>query len=192
MAEPTGDGYPVVLRLGGRPVLVVGGGQVAARKVDGLVAAGAVVTVVAPDVDAAIEGRSGVQVERRSYATSDLTGKWLVVAATDDPAVQRQVALDAEEAHVWINAADDPGNCSFTLPAVERRGSVIVAVSTQGESPALASHLRDRIAEWLPANVEAVCADLARQRRDLHAAGESTEQVDWTERIFEAFERFAG
>ena len=192
MAEPTGDGYPVVLRLGGRPVLVVGGGPVAARKVEGLVAAGAVVTVVAPDIDASIEARPGVQVERRAYVASDLSGQWLVVAATDDPAVQRKVALDAEEAGIWVNAADDPANCTFTLPAVERRGSVIVAVSTQGESPALASHLRDRIAEWLPANVDAVCADLARQRRDLHAEGASTEQVDWTERIFEAFERFAG
>jgi siroheme synthase-like protein len=173
-------------------VLVVGGGQVAVRKVDGLLAAGALVTVVAPEVDAAIGARSGVTLKRRPYAASDLAGQWLVVAATNDPAVQRQVALDAEAAGVWINAADDPDNCSFTLPAVERRGSVIVAVSTQGESPALASHLRDRIAEWLPANVDAVCADLSRQRRDLHAAGESTEQVDWTERIFEAFERFAG
>ena len=69
---------------------------------------------------------------------------------------------------------------------------MIVAVSTQGESPALASHLRDRIAASLPANVDAVCADLARQRRDLHAAGASTEKVDWADRIVEAFERFAG
>ena len=192
MAEPVSDGYPVVLRLGGRRVLVVGGGPVAARKVDGLLVVGALVTVVAPQVDAAIEGRSGVTVERRAYATSDLAGQRLVIAATDDPVVQRQVAADAEAAGIWINAADDPENCSFFLPAVERRGSVVVAVSTQGASPALASHLRDRIAEALPANVDAVCADLGRQRREVHEAGGSTEDVDWVERIYDTFERFAG
>ena len=186
------DGYPVVLRVGGRRVLVVGGGAVAARKVDGLVAAGALVTVVAPVVDDAIASRPDVRIERRPYASSDLAGQRLVIVATDDSLVQREVARDAEAAGIWVNAADDPENCSFFLPAVERRGSVIVAVSTQGASPALASHLRDRIAETLPANVDEVCADLARQRREVHEDGGSTEDVDWVERIFDTFERFAG
>ena len=75
-------------------------------------------------------------------------------------------------------------------PAFLRRA--FAWLSTQGASPALASHLRDRIAAALPANVDAVCADLGRQRREVHEAGGSTEDVDWVERIYDTFERFAG
>ena len=87
-----------------------------------------------------------------------------------------------------MNSADDPSNCTFALPAVARRGPVVVAVGTGGSSPALASHLRDRIAaELLDERVERVVAELARQRRDIQAAGGSTEAVDWAPRIAAAF-----
>ena len=192
MADAIVDGYPVVLRVAGRRVLVVGGGAVATRKVVGLAGAGALVTVVAPTVDPSIEAIPGIRVERRPYRSGDLDGYRLVIAATDDEAVQQQVFDDGEAAGVWVNAADDPDRCSFILPAVERRGPVIIAVSTQGASPALAGHLRDRLAAALPANIEEVADELAAQRRQIRADGGSTEDYDWKARIVEVFERFAG
>jgi siroheme synthase-like protein len=192
VADAIVDGYPVVLRVAGRRVLVVGGGAVAARKVAGLADAGAQVTVVAPTVDPSIEAIPGVTVERRPYRSGDLDGYRLVIAATNDLAVQQQVFDEGEAAGVWVNAADDPDRCSFILPAIERRGPVIIAVSTQGASPALAGHLRDQLAAALPANIEEVADELAAQRRQIKAAGGSTEDHDWKARIVEVFERFAG
>ena len=137
--------YPVGLVVEGRPVLVVGGGSVAARKVEGLLECGARVHVVAIRVDDEVRA-SGATFEERPYRAGDVTGYRLVVTATDDPAVNAAVAADAEAAGVWVNAADDPANCTFTLPAVLRRGPVTVAVATGGASPALSAWLRDRIA----------------------------------------------
>lgn len=178
------DGYPVVLRLSGRPVLVVGGGAVALRKARGLLDAGAVVTAVAPEfVDgfATLDVDGDVTVIRRPYRRPDLEGQLLVIAATNDPAVQQQIFADCERAGVWANAADDPERCSFILPAITRRGPVIVAVSTQGRSPALAVQLRDRIAASLPADLEEVAEAAARRRAAAHARGDSTEDLDWSD-----------
>jgi precorrin-2 dehydrogenase len=174
--------YPVVLRLDGKRVLVVGGGAVAARKVDGLLAAGAAVTVVAPMVvdelrDAAARG--DVVLAERPYRSGDLDGSWLVVTATDDSATQQQVFDDGEAAGIWVNAADDPQRCSFFLPAVHRREPVLVAVSTQGTSPALAAWLRDRLAGALPERLEDLVSVLARRRAEVQGEGRSTEDEDW-------------
>jgi siroheme synthase-like protein len=181
-------GYPIVLDLTGVSVLVVGGGQIAARKAAGLLAAGARLTVVAPEVEPDLAAAAAV-LHERPYRSVDITGHQLVLTATDDPAVNAQVAIDAGHAGVWVNSADDPENCSFILPAVARRGSVVVAVGTDGSSPALARHLRDRIAaEVLTPNVEAAAGELARQRAELRAAGVSTESIDWTDRVRDALE----
>lgn len=175
--------YPVFLDLAGVPVLLVGGGAVAERKLAGLVAAGAQVTVVAPRVTEGVS-RMAAQVRRRPYAANDIAGHRLVIVATDAPAVNAAAAADARAAGVWVNSADDPANCTFTLPAVVRRGPVVAAVGTGGASPALASHLRDRIAaEVVDERVEHAAADLARQRSEIRAAGGSTEDIDWTDRI---------
>jgi siroheme synthase-like protein len=174
-----GDGYPIVVRLAGRRVVVVGGGEVALRKVTGLVQAGADVTVVAPDVVPAIAAVEGVTIARRPYDSSDVDDAWLVVAATDDPAVQQQIFDDGERRGVFVNAVDDPERCSYILPAVARRGPVIVAVSTQGRSPALAAQLRDRLAAELPDDLEAIVDAAAERRRQIHARGASTEDEAW-------------
>jgi siroheme synthase-like protein len=179
MAEPIDDGYPVVLRVAGRPVLVVGGGPVALRKVQGLVGAGAAVTVVSPDFVGAFDDLE-VRCIARPYRCSDLEGMRLVIAATNDPAVQQQVFDDCERAGIWVNSADDPDRCSFILPALTRRGPIIVAVSTQGRSPALAQQLRDRVAASLPADLEQRIAAAAARRDDAHARGDSTEDMDWS------------
>jgi len=171
--------YPVMLRLTGKRVLVVGGGAVAARKVDGLLAAGADVTVVTPEVAFELGEHSGITVLRRPYQSGEVHGYALVMACSDDDAVQQQVYEDCEREGVLVNAADDPARCTFILPAVERRGPVVIAVSTSGASPALAQVLRDRLGNALPANVDAAALELERRRTEIKQAGGSTEDVEW-------------
>lgn len=173
-------GYPVVLDLTDTPVLVVGAGPVAARKVAGLVAAGAAVRVVAPDVTSHLDLATVAQLRRRPYAPADLDGVRLVVTATGRADVDARVAADARAVGLWVNAADQPADCSFILPAVARHGPVSIAVSTDGTSPALARRLRDRAATMLTDDVVALAAELAERRREVRAAGESTEDVDWS------------
>ncbi len=174
--------YPVMLQVAGRRCLVVGGGRVATRKVEGLVGAGAEVTVIAPEIDPTIEGLP-VGIERRPYRTGDVAGFRLVITATDDADVNAAVYDDAERAGVWVNSADDIDHCSFTLPAIHRDGAVTVAVSTDGQSPAFATWLRDRVREALPVGLGEVSAVLAAERRSLHDRGETTEGLDWVTRI---------
>ncbi len=170
--------YPVALVLRGKRCVVVGGGRVAARKVEGLLAAGAEVVVVAPEVGEEIRAQRVALVER-PYRRGDLDGAWLALAATDDPEVNASVHADAEEARVWANTADAPGACSFTLPAVVRRGPVVVAVSTSGRSPALARWIRGEVAALLGPEVAELAEWLAEARDELKAAGRPTEDVDW-------------
>lgn len=178
--------YPIFLDLQGVEVLVVGGGVIAFRKATGLVEAGAVVTVVAPEIVPELV-ELVTRVERRRYAVGEAAGYQLVITATDDAAVNAEVAADARSTRVWVNSADDPQNCSFILPAVARRGLVTVAVSTGGASPALAGTVRSRIAERiLTSQVEVAAVELARQRAEIHAAGGSTELVEWGDRVREA------
>lgn len=171
--------YPVNLVLVGRRCLVVGAGAVAARKVEGLVAAGARVTVVAPVIGEGVRAFDGVDVIERTYQTGDLEGAWLAIAATDDPAVNAAVRADGDAARIWVNAADEPDNCSVTLPAVVRRGPVTVAVSTAGRSPALASWIKGQVAEQLGPEVALLAEWLSEARDQLKAEGRSTEDVDW-------------
>lgn len=178
--------YPVFLDLQGVPVLVVGGGMIAFRKASGLAEAGAVITVVAPEIVPEL-AELVVSAQRRPYESGEAANFQLVITATNDVAVNAQVAADARSAQVWANSADEPQNCSFILPAVARRGLVTVAVSTGGASPALAGTVRSRIAEQiLTAQVEAAAVELARQRAEIHATGASTELVEWADRVREA------
>jgi precorrin-2 dehydrogenase / sirohydrochlorin ferrochelatase len=180
--------YPVSLIVAGRRCLVVGGGPVAARKVEGLLAAGADVTVVAPEVvdqltasaEASVEPGGGtLAVERRPYRSPEAADYRLVVTATGLPEVDGPVAADAEAAGVWINSADDLDHCTFTLPAVHRDGPVTVAVSTGGASPALAGWIRSRVAEAIGPEVAVVAGLLDEARAEVKAAGRSTEGLDW-------------
>jgi precorrin-2 dehydrogenase/sirohydrochlorin ferrochelatase len=170
--------YPVNLLVAGKPCLVVGGGTVALDKVDGLLDAEAVVTVVAPDIVDELRRRP-VTVEQRPYRSGEAGDYRLVVVATDDPAVNAEVAADAEGAGVWVNAADDVANCTFTLPARVRRGDLLITVSTNGRSPALTSWTRRRLeAEFGPEWATLVDL-LADAREELRASGRSSLGVDW-------------
>jgi precorrin-2 dehydrogenase/sirohydrochlorin ferrochelatase len=142
--------YPVNLRIAGHRCLVVGGGRVALAKVQGLLECDAVVTVVAPEVDAELATLAEVDritCERRVYRAGEVEGYRLVITATDDPDVNRAVFLDGEAVGVWVNSADDPDNCAFTLPAKVRQGPLLVTFATGGHSPALATWLRRRSTE---------------------------------------------
>ncbi len=136
--------YPAYLELRGRPCIVVGGGEIAERKVTTLLDAGARVTVVSPTLTpglTALADTHEVVHHSRVYRPGDLTGCWLAYAATGDEAVDAAIASEAEEARVFLNVVDRPRLCSFIVPAIVTRGPVAIAVSTGGASPALAKRL---------------------------------------------------
>ncbi len=175
--------YPVYLDLSGVPVLVVGAGPVAARKVAGLAAAGARVRVVAVEVSSSLDRSLVAEVRQRAFAVEDLEGVRLVVTATGSRDVDAEVAAAATAAGLWVNAADQPDDCSFILPAIARNGPLTVAVSTGGASPALARRLRDHAGRLLTDDAVALADQLAAERAAVRARGESTEDVDWSAAI---------
>ena len=154
--------YMACIDLTGRSVLVVGGGRVALEKVEGLLASGAEVTVVAPQIVPEL-GLLEITLVRRGFRSVDLDGRFFVVAATSTPSVNRRVFREAEARALLCNVVDVPELCSFILPAVHRQDPIAVAVSTGGASPALAQRLRDEIA----AVVRPEHAELAHRLRDL-------------------------
>jgi siroheme synthase-like protein len=171
--------YPVNLVVDDQPCLVVGAGRVAVRKAEGLLACGARVHVVADHVDGHVRSLDGVSWEERPYQRGDVAGYRLVIAATDDPAVNRAVYEDGEAEGVWVNSADDPSSCAFTLPSVVRQGTVMVTVSTGGRSPALSAWLGARLADQLGPEYGVLAELLSAERDRLKSAGRSTEELDW-------------
>lgn len=156
--------YPAFLKLTERRVLVVGGGRVAAGKLDALLDAGAQVTVVAPSICADME-RPGVVLERRPFEHRDLDGMWWVVAAAP-AAVNRQVLEAAEPRRIFVNAVDDPASATAYLGGVVRRSGVTVAFSTGGRAPALAGLLREALDAWLPVDLDRWLAAADQARRE--------------------------
>jgi uroporphyrin-III C-methyltransferase/precorrin-2 dehydrogenase/sirohydrochlorin ferrochelatase len=143
--------YPVFLKLDGLPVVVVGGGAVAASKLDGLLAAGARVTVVAPEVRPEI--RAKATVIESAFQPAHLAGaRWVVAAATAE--VNREVAAAAAARGLFVNAVDDPASATAYLGGVVRRGPVEIAISTGGLAPALAGLVREAIEAILPDDLE--------------------------------------
>ncbi|HUI48782.1 MAG TPA: bifunctional precorrin-2 dehydrogenase/sirohydrochlorin ferrochelatase [Acidimicrobiia bacterium] len=181
-SRPGLAGYPVNLLLRGRRVVVVGGGRIAARKIEALLGVGAHVEVIAPE--AGTEVRAWADAGRltwqaRDFDAGDLEGAWLGFTATDDPAVNAAVHSAGESSRVWVNSADDPANCSFTLMSVLRRGDLVVGIGTGGRSPALAARLRRRLEEEIGPEYETLLDLLAEAREALRASGRSSEDADW-------------
>ncbi|WP_319522481.1 bifunctional precorrin-2 dehydrogenase/sirohydrochlorin ferrochelatase [uncultured Desulfosarcina sp.] len=140
--------YPVNLDIRERACLVVGGGGVGARKVDTLLKCGAIVTVVSPEATSSLDRlaeEGAIVLERREYRSSDVKGQFLVIGATDDEDLNRQIHADAERIGLLCNIADRPEICNFILPAIVRRGDFMLAISTAGKSPAFAKHMRQRL-----------------------------------------------
>jgi siroheme synthase-like protein len=175
--------YPVNLNLLGAPCLVVGGGRIAARKVVGLLECGALVTVVAPEATAAVAGDERVRWHQRPYRRGEVASYRLAISATGIAEVDDQVSQDARATGIPVNVADVPDRCTFTLPAIVRRGDVQVAVSTNGRSPILAGWLRDRIADGLPDALPALVDVLSEARAELRASGRSSEVPGWREAL---------
>jgi len=166
------DLLPLFLNVTGRPVVLVGGGRVAAAKLQQLLAAGARVTVVAPEISDAITTNANVgaafqavrvRVVERRFEATDLAGAWLVVAAAT-PDVNRAVAAAAEERRLFVNAVDDPANATAYLSGVVRRDGVTIAISTSGDAPALTSLLREGLDALLPRDL-ATWIERARAQR---------------------------
>jgi uroporphyrin-III C-methyltransferase/precorrin-2 dehydrogenase/sirohydrochlorin ferrochelatase len=169
---------PIFLKLVGRRVLVVGGGPVAATKVRGFKGTGAEILVVAPgigeDLRALMRDQAGagltVQLVEREFQPADLDGAWLAIAAAP-PDVNRQVGAAAAERRIFVVAADDPSAASAYGGGVVRRGGVTVAISTDGEAPALAGLLREALDAVIPADVDAWAAEARALRPAWRAAG---------------------
>ncbi|MDO7911476.1 siroheme synthase CysG [Pseudomonas sp. 22-AL-CL-001] len=148
------DYLPLFHKLHGAQVLVVGGGEIALRKARLLADAGAALRVVAPEVDgqlAAMAREGGGEVQVRGYQASDLDGCRLVIAATDDPALNAQVSADAQLRSLPVNVVDAPALCTVIFPAIVDRSPLVVAVSSGGDAPVLARLIRARLEAWIPA-----------------------------------------
>ncbi|NCZ70033.1 MAG: bifunctional precorrin-2 dehydrogenase/sirohydrochlorin ferrochelatase [Acidimicrobiia bacterium] len=176
--RPRVNQFPVNLNLAGKPVLVVGAGRIALRKTEQLLACDANVTVLAPTVHEGFESLP-VNVVRREYASNDVAGFRLVITATANRDVDQLIHDEAEALGIWVNSADDPDRCTFTLPATVRRGELLITISTAGASPALSSYLRARLGEIISPDFARVVDDLAQRRAGFHAQGRSTEDIDW-------------
>ena len=137
--------YPAFLDIQERACLVVGGGGVATRKVDTLLECGATVTVVSLEASQTLEDLAAIQritLKIRAYKPGDLEGQFLVIGATNDEALNRQISADAEARNLLCNIADRPSVCNFILPSIIQRGDLVLAISTSGKSPAFAKKLR--------------------------------------------------
>jgi len=140
--------YPVFLDIMGKNAVVIGGGAVAERKANGLLAAGALVTVISPRMTKGLEGlaaKKRIRLVRKAYKKGALEGANLVVCAASSKAANRAAAQEARERGLPLNVVDAPKECSFIVPSVVDRGSLVIAISTSGKSPALARKLREEL-----------------------------------------------
>jgi precorrin-2 dehydrogenase/sirohydrochlorin ferrochelatase len=137
--------YPINLDIQNRNCLVVGGGSVGTRKVMTLLKCGAKVTVVSPVISENLKGLqkyTSLTLKARPYRTADLEGMFLVIGATDNEPLNRQISSDAESRNTLCNIADRPAVCNFILPSIVQRDDLVITISTSGKSPALAKKLR--------------------------------------------------
>ncbi|HHO2168644.1 siroheme synthase CysG [Aeromonas hydrophila] len=155
------DYLPIFCRLDNKPVLLVGGGEVAERKARLLLDAGAQLTVVAPELDpelAELAANGSIEWLAGEFAPQQLAGKWLVVAATDRREVNALVYQSANQAQIFANVVDDPKRSSFIMPSIIDRSPLMVAISSGGKAPVLARLLREKLEALLPQHLGAVAA----------------------------------
>ena len=164
--------FPMFLKLTARPCVVVGAGAIAEGKIEALLQSEAHVTVIAPEglprVEAWAEAGE-IRWKRRVYRAGDTDGAFLVIAGPNTPAVNRAVFAEANAANILCNAVDDPPFCDFFFPSIVRRGELTIAISTAGESPALAQRLRKEINAQLPLDTGEWIQELGRLRREVTA-----------------------
>lgn len=174
--------YPVFLKLRGRKCAVIGGGEVALRKVRSLLEHGARVSVISPELCPELAGMAAkgqIQVLQRNYQAGDLRDTFIVIAATDDAKVNRELLKEAGESKALVNAVDDPENCDFIVPSSVRRGDVTIAVSTGGRSPALARKIRSRLETEFGEEYAALALLADETRRRIKHEGLKTSNDRW-------------
>ncbi|MAG13347.1 MAG: siroheme synthase [Spirochaetales bacterium] len=160
--------YPVFLKLKDKECLVVGGGKVALRKVHGLLAAGARVTVIAPRLETALRDMTGtgkIASNERPYRSEDLTSCAVVIAATDSAQVNHRIFRDAQNARILANVVDDPEHCDFYVPSIVKRGDLQVAISTSGKAPLFAKRLRKFLERILYPGLDEDLGTLGEERK---------------------------
>ncbi len=162
--------FPIYLKLTGRRCLVVGAGNIAESKIESLHDADADVTVVATRVSKRVQqlaDNGEIHLHVREFVDTDIEGNFLVVAGTDVPEVNRAVFAGAERRNIMVNAVDDPPYCDYYFPSIVKRGDLLIAISTAGESPALAQQLRKELNEQLPRDIGPWLTELGRLRREV-------------------------
>jgi siroheme synthase-like protein len=184
--------YPLFVEMNHRRCVVVAGGAVAERKVAGLIAAGAEVTVISPAVSEGLRELLTTGVVRhvaREYRSGDLAGCELVFVATDDAVVNSTVYRDARAHGIWVNCADDPPHCNFILPAVIRRGDLTVAISTGGASPAASRAIREELDDYFTEDYAQLVRVAAEVRTELKAKSFAAVASTWNEALNGEFRR---
>ncbi|MBA2520167.1 MAG: bifunctional precorrin-2 dehydrogenase/sirohydrochlorin ferrochelatase [Chloroflexia bacterium] len=178
--------YPIALDLAGKRCLLVGGGQIAESKLDALLVAGADIRVVSPEVRPRflrLAMAAAICLHRRPYRADDLTGAALVIAATDDHAVNAGIVTEARAAGILAQAVDNIPYCDFHAVAIVRRGELQVSISTNGRSPAFARWLREELDASLPVEYGDLLAVLGEVRDELKADGPIPEYEHWRDAI---------
>ena len=175
-------GYPANFLVAGRRCVLVGAGWIAARKLGGLLEAGADVVVIAPEALDTIRGLANegrLVWHPRGFVAEDLDDAWLAITATADAAVNQAVFDAGEARRVWVNSADDPENCSFTLMSIVRQGDLVVTIGTNGRSPALATFLKAHVGSEMGPEYERLLELLSEAREAIRSSGRSSEDADW-------------
>ncbi|ADC90184.1 siroheme synthase [Thermocrinis albus DSM 14484] len=162
--------FPAFVSLEGRKVLVVGGGNVATRKVEKLLPFGPSITVVAPRISRELlslakEGK--IRWMKRSFMSSDIKGAHMVIVAVDDERLQKKIFRMCERRKILCNCVDSPHLCNFLFPALILRGHLVVGVSTSGRVPALSSAIREFLERCIPENTQQLLEDLAQLRESM-------------------------
>lgn len=171
--------FPLFIDLKTKNCLVIGGGTVAARKIETLLRFGAAVTVISESCTKNIQelARAGKIVYREHrYRAGDLTGAFLAIAATNDPEINSQVSQEATARGIWINVVDDPAKCSFIFPAVVQRDQIVVGITTSGIFPALAKKIREKIEQVLPVSLAEAAGALPQARNKVQGTLVDPEQ----------------
>ena len=184
--------YPVFLEMKDRRCVVIGGGAVAERKVEGLVAAGANVTVISPGMTDGLKEllkQDAIRHVAREYQASDRAGYDLIFVATDNSEINAAVFSEARSLRIWVNSADDPDHCDFILPAVIRRGDLTVAVSTGGASPAVTRAIREELDEYFTADYARFIQIAGEVRRELREKSVSPPASAWNRALQGDFRR---
>ena len=178
--------YPVSLNIVGRKCVVVGGGEIALRKVTVLLEHGADVEVISPDLcpELARLAESGeINMCNHAYETGDLTCAFLTISATDDADINQRVAKEARSKAILVNVVDDAENSDFILPSYLRRDGLTIAVSTSGQSPALARKIRTRLEKEITEQYGTLTRLIGEVRAEMKQAGMNIENGRWQEAL---------